>query len=107
MYQWTEEALKKKKEKKENGKTKVSCRGVYEFLHDNKHHYRLSINPHKMSVVLLKSKNLKKSRAYSLLDLPQIILIMKRTLRKDLYSHSCQVVVSQYLWNIYNVKYNM
>ena len=61
MYQWTQEALKKKKEEKENGKTKVSCRGVYEFLHDNNNHYRLSINPHKMSVVLLKSKNLKKS----------------------------------------------
>ena len=28
----------KERKKKENGKTKVSCCGVYEFLHDNKHH---------------------------------------------------------------------
>ena len=55
------------------------------FINHNNHHYKLSINPHRVGVFLLEKKDLKESWLYLLLGLPSIILIMKRTLRKKLY----------------------
>ena len=44
-----------------------------------------------MGVVLLESKDLKKSGAYSLPELQQRNLIMKITLRKELYSRRARL----------------
>ena len=54
------------------------------LIHDD-HYYKLSINLHRVGVVLLEGKDLKKSGFIYHLDC-KIILIMKRMLRNELYT---------------------
>ena len=55
---------------------------IQHLIHDDNHHYNLSINPHKLSVVLPDERDLKEGGVYLLLGLPKIILIMEETLKE-------------------------
>ena len=57
---------------------------IQHLIHDDNHYYKLSINPHKVGVVLLERKDLKKNGFTYYFDC-KIILIMKRMLRNELY----------------------
>ena len=57
---------------------------IQHLIHDN-NHYKLPINPRRVGVVLLKRRGLKENETYSLSGLPEIILIVKRTLKKELF----------------------
>ena len=55
---------------------------IQHLIHDDNHHYNLSINPHKLSVVLLEGRDLKEGGVYLLLGLPKIILNKKRNAKE-------------------------
>ena len=65
---------------------------IQHLIHDN-HHYKLPINPHGVVVVLLKRKDLKENDAYSLSGLPEIILIVKRSLKKELHRQRVSLIL--------------
>ena len=50
------------------------------LISDDNHHYKISINPYRAGAVLLERTDLNESREFfSLLGLPKVILIAKRT----------------------------